>query len=281
MGWHGLTNAQLVKLESVDHALLRGILKAHSKSPTEFLHLETGTMPLRWIILQRRINYLRHIVQRHDSELIKKVFLAQKEQPTRGDFVKLVEKDLSDIGISYEEALQSDMTKEKLKKLARNAAFRQLLNQQSEHKKVKQIKYMTLTLQPYLDSEIFKEKQTTLLTALRSNCVRGIKMNFSKMYKNDLSCPLKCDDKNPNLDSQEHLLFCKALSDGGSTVHISQIYKSIQDQQNISNILFDLIKKRENLMELKNSLQLLPTKGNILGPSSRQHQQLGAAVLIV
>ena len=128
-------------------------------------------MPLRWIILQRRINYLRHIVQRHDSELIKKVFLAQKEQPTRGDFVKLVEKDLSDIVISYEEALQSDMTKEKLKKLARNLAFRQLPNQQSEQKKVKQIKYMTLTLQPYLDSEILKEKETTLLTALRSNCV--------------------------------------------------------------------------------------------------------------
>ncbi len=77
-------------------------------------------------------------------------FFAQKEQPTRGDFFRLVEKDLSDIGISYEKALQSDLTKEKLKKLARNAASRQLPNQQSEHKKVKQIKYVTLTLQPYL-----------------------------------------------------------------------------------------------------------------------------------
>ena len=83
------------------------------------------------------------------------MFYAQKEQPTRGDFVKLVEKDLLDIGISYEKALQSDMTKEKLKKLAMNAAFRQLLNQQSEHKKVKQIKYMTLTLQPYLQGGFF------------------------------------------------------------------------------------------------------------------------------
>ena len=101
------------------------------------------------------------------------------------------------------------------------------------------------------------------------------------MYKNDLSCPLKCDDKNPKLDSQEHLLFCKTLSDGGNTVQITQIYKSIQDQQNIPNILFALIKKREKLMELKNSLQLLRTEGNILGPSSWQHQQLGAAVIIV
>ena len=45
--WHGLTNAHIVKLESVDEALLRGILKAHSKTPKEFLHLELGTIPLR------------------------------------------------------------------------------------------------------------------------------------------------------------------------------------------------------------------------------------------
>ena len=82
--WHGLTNAQLVKLESVDQALLRGILKCHSKTPKEFLHLESGTVPLRWIITQRRLNYLRHISGRPDNELLKRVFLAQKEQPTKG-----------------------------------------------------------------------------------------------------------------------------------------------------------------------------------------------------
>ena len=90
--WHGVTNAHIAKLESIDSALLKGILKAHSKTPTEFLHLETGTLPLRWVIAQRRINYLRHIMSRDNDELIKNVFLAQKENPTRGDFVHLVEK---------------------------------------------------------------------------------------------------------------------------------------------------------------------------------------------
>ena len=72
--WHGVTNAQIAKLESVDKALLTSILEAHSKTPKEFLHLETGTIPLRWIIAQRRINYLKHILSRKDSELIKKVY---------------------------------------------------------------------------------------------------------------------------------------------------------------------------------------------------------------
>ena len=45
--WHGITDAQIAKLESVDEALLRGILKADIKKPKEFLHLETGTVPLK------------------------------------------------------------------------------------------------------------------------------------------------------------------------------------------------------------------------------------------
>ena len=98
--WHGVTNAHIEKLEKVDEALLREILQAHSKTPTEFLYLETGTLPLRWIIAQRRINYMKHILNMHDGELIKKVFLAQKDQPTSGDFVELVLKDLKNIGIT-------------------------------------------------------------------------------------------------------------------------------------------------------------------------------------
>ena len=77
----GYTNTKIQILELIDSALLKGILKAHSKTPTEFLHLETGTVPLRWVIAQKRFNYLRHILSRSHDELIKKVFLAQKEHP--------------------------------------------------------------------------------------------------------------------------------------------------------------------------------------------------------
>ena len=66
--WHGLTSAQIKKLESVDEVLLRGILNAHIKTPKEFLHLETGTIPLKWIIAQRRLNYLKHILSRDSDE---------------------------------------------------------------------------------------------------------------------------------------------------------------------------------------------------------------------
>ena len=68
-------------------------------------------------LIQRRLSYLKHILNRDSDELLKKVFLVQKNNPTRGDFIKLVEKDLTDLGITYEQVISSKMTKQKLKKL--------------------------------------------------------------------------------------------------------------------------------------------------------------------
>ena len=40
--WHNINEAELKMLESVDEHLLRSLVKAHSKTPLEFLYLEAG-----------------------------------------------------------------------------------------------------------------------------------------------------------------------------------------------------------------------------------------------
>ena len=48
--WHAIKENEVKILESVDEHLLRSIVGAHAKTPVEFLYLETGTMPIRFII---------------------------------------------------------------------------------------------------------------------------------------------------------------------------------------------------------------------------------------
>ena len=48
--WHGVTKKQIKTFEAIDAQLLKGILKAHGKTSSEFLYLETGATPIRWII---------------------------------------------------------------------------------------------------------------------------------------------------------------------------------------------------------------------------------------
>ena len=65
--WHGISNTEIENMEKVDKALLRGLLKAHSKIPKEALYLETGSIPIKHIIKNRRKNYLYNIITKSQS----------------------------------------------------------------------------------------------------------------------------------------------------------------------------------------------------------------------
>ena len=56
--WHGVNFAQVEALEKVDEALLRGLVMGHAKVPIPALYLETGMMPIRFILACRRIMFL-------------------------------------------------------------------------------------------------------------------------------------------------------------------------------------------------------------------------------
>merc|ERR1712240_960249 len=91
--WHRLTEPEIRMLEEVDETLLRSLVKAHSKTPLEFLYLETGAIPIKFIISSRRIMYLHTILSRSRNELTRRVYNVQKEIETKGDFYHLVRKD--------------------------------------------------------------------------------------------------------------------------------------------------------------------------------------------
>ena len=68
--WYNLTNKDISELESVDEALLRKILSAHSKTPLELLYLETGNIPIRFIIMARRQNFFWYTLNEEEDSLI-------------------------------------------------------------------------------------------------------------------------------------------------------------------------------------------------------------------
>ena len=99
--------------------------------------------------------------------------------------------------ITYEDVITNTVKKQKLKTLATNAAFGKLKEKLESHKKVRHLIYKSLEIQPYLLSDILSQDDRKTLTALRSQCVKGIRHNFSKMYKMSLKCPLLCNPESP------------------------------------------------------------------------------------
>ena len=60
------------------------------------------------------------------TELVRKVIEAQKQDPTSGDFIKLVEKVMVDFNVTWE--LGEDISKDDLKKLVKTNATNLVLN---------------------------------------------------------------------------------------------------------------------------------------------------------
>ena len=83
ISWYNLTTKEITELEMVDNLLLRRILAAHSKTPKELLYLETGNIPVRYILMARRINFLHYILNENEDSLLHNFSQAQ-EKPSEG-----------------------------------------------------------------------------------------------------------------------------------------------------------------------------------------------------
>ena len=208
--WHGVDKKDIVLLEKVDEALIRGILEAHPKIPLEALFLETKSIPIRFIVASRRIMYLHTILQRDESEMIRRIYETQKMQPSPGDFIELVKEDCATIGLDMSDNEIAKIQKQRFKSIVKskviNAAFIYLQKLQQSHSKMDKLKYSKFEHSPYLSSPLFNNESRSLLLALRTRTVRGIRSDFGGIYP-DKMCPLGCGD----LDNLKNILTCKVL----------------------------------------------------------------------
>ena len=92
-----------------------------------------------------------------------------------------------------------------IKKKVRNAAFEYLHAKKSSQSKIEDISYTNLSVQKYLNSDLFTNDEVYLLSKLRSRNIQ-MKENFPGMHA-DLLCSFGCLTD----ESQQHLLQCKPI----------------------------------------------------------------------
>ena len=243
--WHGVTAADMAALERVDEALLRGVVGGHSKLPLPALYLECGAVPIRFIIMSRRIMYLHTIMNRGETEIIRKIYNAQKTNKTKGDFADLVKQDLHKLNITETEEEIQRMPKKSLKDAVKEkvkiAAFKHLMTKKTS--KTEKLNYKSLHTQNYLKSPMFTEQEAKLLLALRTRTVRGIRTDFPGMYSTR-ECPMEgCREE----DTLSHLLTCSMLLQHTeerrrvSKVEMEQLYSGSIEQQLEATQVFELL----------------------------------------
>ena len=114
--WHDINDVEIKLLESVDERLLRSLVGGHAKTPLEFLYLEAGAIPIRFILSCRRLIYLQTLIKRPEDELTKRVYMKQKESPSKGDYFNLVKDDFKLIGETMDEREIANKSKDSHKR---------------------------------------------------------------------------------------------------------------------------------------------------------------------
>ena len=98
------------------------------------------------------------------------------------------------------------------------------------------------------NNAIITNKEAQIITALRSQTLRGIKKNFHTFYKNDIQCQLF----KQHTDTQEHCMTCPQLvtmmDEFTSHIRYEHIYGNITEQRDIAQLYIRLIERRDELL---------------------------------
>ena len=245
---YGLTDKHIEQLELCDRILMKKIINSVSTTATEAYYIETNTLPLRFIILARRLMYYWEIIHKPDSELVKQVLRAQQLSPVKNDWCLQIKKDLEYLNISLDEKDLLLMKKSQFKKFLSSkineAAQKYLLTLKNKHSKSDGLR-VNSEMQTYLTSTELTLSEKQLLFLLRTRSYK-CKANYKTQYEPNLAC-LICSEE----DNQPHLLLCKKTTIGVDIedVQYSDIFSSLEKQVKVTKILKKIISNRELILK--------------------------------
>ena len=190
------------------------------------------------------------ILQKSESELVRKVLIAQQLNPVKNDLCLQFEDDLKRCGIALTMSEISIMKKHKFRKIV-NSQLREVARDYLITLKTKHTKLFNLSndyrLEKYLSSEKLSTAEKQTLFKLKTRMVE-VKSNFKTHHDEQVTCSF-C----PEEDTQAHLLSCKEVTMGIdiSNVEYEDIFKDIDKQEAIARVFNKILKQRNLKLKIK------------------------------
>ena len=251
--WYGLKNEEIEQLEQVDEMFLRKLLEVGRGCPKEMLYLETGSLPIRFIIMSRRLMFLQYLLKEENESLVHKFLQEQIRSPVKNDWILTVQENMEElqIGLDFENitTLSKDSFKAFLEKKIDIKALEYLNSLKSKHSKVLHIVHKNLKLQEYCQASNIEDVCLAKFIFHARTRMLNVKANYKNRYlKTDINCPMGC----PILDSQEHVLFCTKIEscclimEKNEPKYQDLFSENSSKQKTIAKLLRGRLEKRNN-----------------------------------
>ena len=247
---YGLNITHIQKLEKCDHDFFRQLFRSGAATPIESFYLATNTLPIRHVITGRRLMFLWTILQKSESDLVKKCLTAQLISPAKNDLATTFKNDLENCGITLTMSEISQIKKAEFRKIVnsqiRELAKEYLINLKKKHSKLDGISDC-FRIEKYLTSSSISTEEKQTLFKFRTRMVE-VKSNFKYQFSQDLNCYF-CS----NEDTQLHTLSCKEITEGIDTsgVKYSHIFSHLlSEQEKVAKVLNKIMKQRNLKIKL-------------------------------
>ena len=259
--WYGVSQSDINILEKVDESLLRRILEAPVSTPIEMLYLELGVVPIRFKIMERRLNFLWYILHEDEESLVNMFLQSQLKSPVHGDWGQSCHNDLEELEISCTirdiEKMAENQFRRIVKEKIELKALEYLNNLKAKHSKVMDLHHQNLTMQPYLEPNEMSVQECKFMFALRSRMV-DVRANYREKYFLAICPSCKLEEEN-----QEHLLTCNNLQTTGTMTTATPEYDDLFSNNLIKQIKISRILRAQfKLRNKKNNHQSGPSDLN-------------------
>ena len=171
--WVNITKCDLDNLEKPDTMVQRSILTNYGNPSKVFMSLELGVIPVKFVIMEKRLNFLKYILGENISSMIRQVYEALKGDSRKGDFVSLIKTDMEELSIEITEeeivSLKKTDWKKYVNEIIKGTAFVTLVNENKEKSRTKHIHFEKFEMSKYL----VKNKNTSLSKIINRPGVAG------------------------------------------------------------------------------------------------------------
>ena len=249
--WNNVSKKDVHELTIIDNAMVRSIWGCPAYTSVPMMFLELGIIPLKVILMQRRMMYLHYILQQKEESLLAQCFQAQVKEQLKGDHIMQIQDDLKSLNIQLTFTQIKQMTKEAFSKMLKEKikayAFKILMYEKSCQRKCGNVEYENLEIQEYLSHDSLTMQQKKLLFQLRSSSC-PVFMNITFLVGERL-CPCCFQD----YDTCGHQLLCKVINANTNMIakgliSIEDIFSKDVDKQAQVTIMFEQSWKRRKIL---------------------------------
>ena len=219
--WINLTQKNVLELEKPDKMLQEKLFQTNASKV--FYYLELGILPAKYVMMKKRLTFMKYILDEPRETLIRKVFEEQRNDSRKEDFINLIEDDLklSKIQSVYNkfEQFSKSAWNKLINKKTEEVAFQNLLSENKTKSKTKSLLYEKFEMSPYL-VENSNTKVSKIIYSIRAGT---LDLKYWNPWKYEDNLCVMCSIKEENI---EHFMNCNAYE--RMNIPWEDIYKNDQ-----------------------------------------------------